>query len=506
MRLACFFVPLFPLAARLRSEPDLCEQAVVIVEGNGSAAHVAVASRRARKLGIGGGMSLPQARAIAPKVIARGRDAECERAAREALAEVAEKFSPRIEDAEAGVVFVDITGLERHFRGEEGGSHERQLALAALAAMRSESLPGQVGIASSKLAARVAAEQTRSPVIVGDGEEPAFLAPLPLARLSADADAVSTLQKWGITSIGELARLPEGEVATRLGEAGRALHWAARGIDPTPLIPRQPPPLFREGSDLEWPIVSIEPFLFVANAALDRIVRRMENHGYSCRRLELVLRLEPDGFDTRSIELPAPTRDVKTMLALVRLDLEERQPGGAIGGFHLIAWPDRPRRGQLSLFGPPAMSPDRLAATVARIASIVGRERIGSPRTVDGHAPERHATAAYDPPAPPEIRRAPRRSRGILAVRVLRPAVRLEVVGDDREPRSIRSVDREPKSRPAIEGAVRVASGPWTLEESWWCDTPTKREYWDVELTTGGVYRVYRELADGGWFADGMYD
>ena len=55
MRLACFFIPLFPLAARLRSEPELLGEAVAVTEGNGSAAHVVVASKRARKAGIRAG-------------------------------------------------------------------------------------------------------------------------------------------------------------------------------------------------------------------------------------------------------------------------------------------------------------------------------------------------------------------------------------------------------------------------------------------------------------------
>src|SRR3954469_14289096 len=114
-RLACFYIPMFVLAARLRSEPDLLNEAVGIVEGNGSNAHIVAATPRARKKGIHPGLSLAQARSLLPKLIARGRDAECERTAQEALLEVAETFSPRVEDAGEGVVFLDVTGMERHF-------------------------------------------------------------------------------------------------------------------------------------------------------------------------------------------------------------------------------------------------------------------------------------------------------------------------------------------------------------------------------------------------------
>src|SRR5436190_17111396 len=164
-RIACLYVPMFPLAARLRSEPELLSEALAIVEGNGSTAHLVAATRRARTKGIRAGMTLAQARSIVPKLIARARDAECERTAQEALLEVAETFSPRIEDTGNGVAFFDIDGLERHY------ANERELALNAIRIAESVALPARCGIAASKLAARVAAELPQSPTVVDAGEE-----------------------------------------------------------------------------------------------------------------------------------------------------------------------------------------------------------------------------------------------------------------------------------------------------------------------------------------------
>jgi protein ImuB len=492
-RIACLYVPMFPLAARLRSEPELLQEALAIVDGNGNNAHVVAATRRARTKGIRPGHSLAQARSILPKLIARGRDAECERTAQEALVEVAETFSPRVEDAGEGVVYVDIDGMARHF------DSELDLAKAAIRAGDAVTLPTRVGIAASKLAARVAAELPKSPVIVEPGKESEFLAPLPLARLTPQLDAASTLTRWGITSIGELARLPESEVASRLGELGRELHYAARGIDPRPLIPRPLPPDFREGMDLEWPLVALEPFLFIAHAALDRLSKRMEIQGFACKRLELTLTLEPDGFAARAIELPAPTRDVKTMLTLLRLDLEKAPPGAPVIGFTLVAHPDRPRRAQLSLFGPAALSPEKLATTIARLVSLLGEDRVGMALAVDGHLPERYAVAEYAPPPPPDTRRKPEKSRGLLGVRVFRPAVPVEVVLNDAM--QITAIRGEGD----LCGAVRTFSGPWRIEANWWTDAPASREYWDVELEGGAVYRVYQS-APSEWFVDARYE
>lgn len=494
-RIACLFVPMFALAARLRSEPELLSEAVVIVEGSGSNAHVVAATRRARTKGIKTGHSLAQARSILPKLIARGRDAACEQTAQEALLEVAETFSPRVEDAGDGIVFFDVTGMERHF------ANERELAAAAIRAADGIGLPARCGLAGSKLAARVAAELPKSPNVVPPGNEAEFLAPLPLVRLSPALDAAATLQRWGLSSIGDLAGLPESEIASRLGEIGRDLHYAARGIDPRPLIPRALPPEFREGMELEWPLVALEPFLFIASAALDRLSKRLEIQGFACTRLEVTLTLEPEGYHARAIDLPAPTRDTKTMLTLIRLDLEKSPPGAPVIGFTIVAHPDRPRRAQLSLFGPAALSPEKLATTIARLVSMLGEERVGMPMTVDGHLPERYAVGAFDPPPSPDVRRGPRKSRGLLAVRLFRPPIPVEVTtrgqNGDTQIAALRGDE-------TVAGDVRVSSGPWQIEEGWWTSSPEFREYWDVELLRGGVYRVYQR--EGGWAVDAKYE
>ena len=64
----------------------------------------------------------------------------------------------------------------------------------------------------------------------------------------------------------------------------------------------------------------------------------------------------------------------------------------------------------------------------------------------------------------------------------------------------------EGNRKPRIEGRVRIASGPWELEEGWWKAAAVDREYWDVELASGGLYRIYQDRRSGGWFADGVYD
>jgi len=138
VRLACLAVPLFPLAARLRAEPELAREAVAVVEGQGPAARVMAATRPARRAGVRAGSTLAQARATLPGLAARGRDSEAERAAAEALLDVAGRFSPRVEDALPGLVFLEADGLGRRFPGSDG---ERDLGRALARAAREAGLP-----------------------------------------------------------------------------------------------------------------------------------------------------------------------------------------------------------------------------------------------------------------------------------------------------------------------------------------------------------------------------
>src|ERR1700759_2210985 len=188
-RIACLHLPLFPLAARLRSEPELAREALAVMEGNGNAARVVAATRLARAAGPRPGLSLPQARALCPKLVARPRDADCERAAQEALLEVAEAFSPRVEDAGEGIVYLDADGIERHYPGTGPGS-EPELAMgrALMNAADAAGLPARGGIPPSSPAARAPPGLANPPAIVPNGEEAPFLAPLPLQRLAPEVD------------------------------------------------------------------------------------------------------------------------------------------------------------------------------------------------------------------------------------------------------------------------------------------------------------------------------
>jgi protein ImuB len=486
-RIACLLVPDLPVAAACRIDPDLAGRPLALSEGGGAQAPIVAASAAARARGVQPGrQSVAQARAIADDLVLRPRDSVAERSAVRALVDVAASLASRIEPASDGTVFLDAGGAAHLVASEVG------LATALVARAARVGLAARAAVAASMTVARLAA--LRGVEVVPPGTELGFLAPLPLACLGPDPTLVATLARWGVGRLGELARLPLAEVATRLGPAGAALVRAARGEDERPLAPQPIAGPIEEAVGLEHPLDAMEPLLFVLRGLIDRVVARVGLEGVGVARLGLALALDDRSRDERTLPLAAPTRDAKTLLGCLRVDLEARPPRSAIARVALTAVSDRVRAAQLGLFHPPGPAPERLAATLARLAALCGADRVGAPVVVDGHRPGAAAIAPFTPrDAPP----APAAHPGCrLTVRALRPPRVVQVFCDRGRLDFVRGE--------GLGGRVVGAAGPWRIVAEWWSESACARDYYDLELTDGGIYRCYRE--DGGWFVDGVYD
>jgi protein ImuB len=486
-RIACLLVSDLPVAAACRADPDLAGLPLALSDGGGTHAPVVAASTEARVRGVRAGRhTVAQARAIAADLIVRPRDLAAEHSAARALVDVAISLASRIETASDGAVFLDATGTGHLVTSERG------LATALVARAARIGLAARAAVAASMTVARLAA--VHGSEVVPPGTELGFLAPLPLACLAPAPPLAATLERWGIRCLGELARLPIAEVATRLGAPGAALVRAARGEDERPLAPQPVGGPVEEAIGLEFPLDTMEPLLFVLRGLVDRVVARVGLEGIGVARLGLALGLDDRSRDERTIRLAAPTRDPKTLLGCLRIDLEARPPRAAIMRVALVAVPEVVRAAQLGLFHPPGPTPERLATTIARLATLCGADRVGAPALVDSHRP---GTAAVVPFAPGDGAPPPAAKPGCrLVVRALRPPRRVEVFSDRDRPDFVRG--------DGLGGRVVGVAGPWRVVAEWWSEDRSARDYYDLELSDGGLYRCYRE--DDRWYVDGVYD
>ena len=511
MRLACLYVPDFPLAAVRRVEPDLCGAAVAVVDGHGPRATVLAASPEAVQRGVGIGLTVAQAMAVAAGLTVRQAAPDVLRAAQAALCDAAESFSPRVEDAGNGLAYLDLNGLHSVYGSES------QLATILSQRARHLGLDAHVGVAGSKVAAYLAARRGGGVAVIPPGEEWGFLAPVPLALLDPSPELAATLQRWGIRCIGELAALPANAVGTRVGPEGTQLLRRARGEDAQPLTPRPLPVHFEEGVDSDYGIDDLEAFLFVVRGLLARLTARVALRGFVCGNLRLSLRLATRGRDDRTVAVVAPSNDVKSLLALVRLHLEAHPPVAAIDAVRVVTTPEHLRAAQLDFFRPRGPAPERLAVSLARLVALCGADRVGAPAVIDSHRPETIGLAQLVNGVSGVGCREDRcRVSGVrcqaqhlapstqhppylpLALRAVRPPQTVEVFCERDRPAFVRGE--------GIAGRVVHAAGPWRVQGEWWSDDPYARDYYDTQLSDGGVYRLYCDVPTQHWFVDGVYD
>jgi protein ImuB len=493
-RIACLLVPDLPVAAACRADPDLIGTPLVLTDDDGPHARVVAAAPSARSRGVRPGVhSVVQARAFVADLVVRVRNRPAERAAANALADVAASLASRVECTDDGTVYLDAEGAA-HLVDSEAG-----LATALAARAARVGLEVRVGVGSGLGVARLAALHGDGVEVVPAGAELGFLAPLPVTLLAPPADVAATLARWGVQRLGDLARLPAAEVATRLGPTGVALLRTARGEDERPLAPTSREGAVEEGVGLDWALDDLEPLLFVLRGLVERAVARLGLDGIGCTRLGLTLDLDDRSRDVRTLALIAPTRDVRTMLGCLRVELEARPPRAAIRQVLVRAEPEAIRPMQLGLFAPPGPAPERLATTLARLGVLCGPERVGAPVVVDTHRPGAAAIAPFAPPAPATSPPTPPAEVTCrLVVRALRPPRRLDVFTERERPTFVRG--------PGLGGRVVGVAGPWRVQSGWWTDAPCARDYFDLELSDGGLYRCYRELGPGDWWVDGVYD
>jgi len=547
-RFACLWVECFVAAAVERSEPALRAAPLAVVAPAPSVTRVVDANAAAREYGVRAGVTETEARARCPALVTRSFSEAHVRSARHALLEAALGVSPRVEDAGAGLVYVDAVGLT-WLHGDPAAIGRRLVSQA-----RAVGFPGcRVALAGSRAAARVAAVSAAEPLtVVPPGAERAALTGARLAALDLAPDLAATLEGWGVRTLGELAALPRDGLAVRLGPAGLRAHDLALGHDRDPFCAWTPPPFWEEAQGLEWEIDSLGALGVVLDAVLGRLCARLVAASLAADALDIRLELASGGHHARTVALAVPMCEVKPMLALIVLDLEAHPPNAAVTRVTASAHPVRARAGQGGLWQPPAPRLRDLVAVLARLAALVGPDNVASPRLDDSHRPDAYTMLPFSPPdepggangadpgagSVPRARgrrdpfpptdsgpRAPRwspaateqrtraawsrdpggggRTRGQdpplsdenrLMLRRVRPARRVPVATDDERP-----------SRVDGQRVVGCA-GPWRASGAWWDVEAWARDEWDVALGDGTLCRLARDLTTGEWCVDGVYD
>jgi protein ImuB len=233
--IACLLIPGFPLRAALRETPRLALVPAALAPLPGTEALIGPVTAAAEALGVEPGMRLGEALATCPQLVLVEQDPAAVEREWEGVLRRLEDSGFAVDPEEPGRVYFETKGVERLYGGLEAAL-ERALASVGTA------WDPRAGAATRRFAALAAASVARpgQAIVVDDGREERFLAPLPLSLLPLPGDRYAELEGLGVRRLGELAALPGGAVAERLGPEGRRAWGLARGGDGSKVRGRRP--------------------------------------------------------------------------------------------------------------------------------------------------------------------------------------------------------------------------------------------------------------------------
>jgi DNA polymerase-4 len=316
----------FYAAVEQRDKPSLRGRPVV-VGGVGPRGVVATASYEARRFGVRSAMSTAEARSRCPHAAFLSGRFDAYRATSDAVMGQLRAISPLVEPLSLDEAFVDLAAAPAGLDLSPAGLADVAARLKRSVFDATGGLTASVGIASSKLVAKIASEIDKpdGTFVVPPGTEQALLRPMPVTVIPGVGPATAErLRRIGVHTVSELESVGADELVRVLGRShGASLYELAQARDERPVV-----------SDRETKSVSAEdtfetdlsdPVLLAA--IVDRHARsvctRLRKAKLSGRTVTLKVRMHDFATLTRSATLAGPTDRVASVSRTARALLAE---------------------------------------------------------------------------------------------------------------------------------------------------------------------------------------
>jgi DNA polymerase-4 len=393
-------------------DPSLAGQPV-IVGGSGDRGVVASCSYEARAYGIRSAMPSTRARRLCPHAVFLSGRYDLYNDYSRRLHAVLTSFTPLVEGIALDEAFLDVSGGRRLF------GTGAEVAHAIRARITDElQLQASVGVATSKLIAKLASKAAKPKAaisgplagagvfVVEPGHELEFLHPLPVTALWGVGPATDTrLKRLGVTTVGELARVPLASLTGTLGQAlGLHLHELSNGRDPRPVEPVRETKSVSHEETYASDHVDHAPLRTEAVRMADAVATRLRKAKLAGRTVSIKVRFADFVTITRAQSFPSPVDGGTTIAraAVALLDAVDVSPGVRLFGVAVSNLVEDGAR-QLSLDD--AMEPagwadaaDAMEAVRARFGdAAVGPGVLAGP---DGLRVKRQGDTQWGPDAP----------------------------------------------------------------------------------------------------------
>ncbi len=368
----------FFAAVEQRDKPSLRGKPV-IVGGVGSRGVVATASYEARRYGVRSAMSMAEARSRCPHAAFLWGRFDAYRESSRLVMEQLTELSPLVEPLSLDEAFVDLAAAPHGHVVDVEALVER---LRADITRVTDGLTASVGVASSKLMAKIASEINKpdGACIVAPGTELDVLGPMKVTAIPGVGPATAArLRQAGVQTIDDSRRLGEDELVRLLGQAsGRSLFRMARADDDRPVV-----------SDRETKSISIEDTFEVDVVDRERLGRtvdqmsrsvagKLTGGNLSARTVTLKVRHHDFETHTKSFTLPGPTDSFRVVTEtaqrlLASIDLRGGLRLIGVGVSGLTDWVQDDlfeQSAPLQLKSEPALEPDAAGEPVSYRAGM----------------------------------------------------------------------------------------------------------------------------------------
>jgi protein ImuB len=404
--IVCVLLPRFSLAVAAGGRDVLAAGPVALAPEPGREQFIGEVSAAAEAYGLRAGLRLGEALARCPTLRLVAPDPAGVADAWDEHVRALEGIGAAVEPGPPGSAWFGAGGLKTLHGGTlDGVLDATRRALRKAARSQRPVAPLRLGAAPSRFAAFAAAGRARArrPEItpMAAAALAAYMAPLPVTLLHSRPEVAQlpeALERFGIRTLGGLAKLPRAALADRFGPAGPLARDLAQGKD-TPLVPRTAAERLEEGLVLPESASGVQ-LQRGLELLIDRLLARRERRGRALRAVVLSAKLVEGGTWRARVTFREPLADPRRMRLVLGQKLAE------------LPSPTDVLRLRAEGFGPPAGDQRSLLAEPATIRRARLREAVRQARSVagpdaalrivpvdpDSRVPERRLTLApWDP-------------------------------------------------------------------------------------------------------------
>jgi len=435
-------------------------------------------------------------------------DAHSDREALTKLAEWCERFSPVVgldQTDEPDCLLMDMSGLAKLFGGEEA------LVCTVAKAFHGCGFKVRIAVADTIGAARAVAcfviRHDRQPYKIVPPGNRNTLDTVPVAALRLPTRTMGQLQRLGISTIGQLRKLPRTSLAARFkGDLIDGLDRIVGDAQEVIVSHKRVPELAARWL-FEHPTTHNGAIDYVLEQLLQQLSQRLIEQGQGVLQLECRFVCKNHRPLVINVGLFQPTVSSQHLLGLIEMQLERFILPDAVEKIHVVATSTTPReQRQSNLFASGSRDDQsKLALLVERLSSRLGRDRVARAQLQEESQVElAYGRVPLTGEQTPSGRQAPASIHPILGpmlrpLRILDPPEAVDVIGI--------ALDGPPAMFRYRRKQYRVARhfGPERIETGWWRGPSSRRDYYRVETEAGNRMWLFRRLQDKKWFLHGEF-